>query len=125
ADASANRMSVGTSPRPRDAMEIAKVGVDDRCVTHAIEVHATASFILRISMQPGTVYHEVIHRAAKSAGDPDQAVGTQDSGGASNFQAHEAVMVGAGSKEKRTVAAGLKHFHFRHHVAWIGAAVLR
>src|ERR1019366_3164796 len=74
ADASANRMSVGTSPRPRDAMEIAKVGVDDRCVTHAIEVHATASFILRISMQPGTVYHEVIHRAAKSAGDPDQAV---------------------------------------------------
>src|ERR1039458_8904763 len=52
ADASANRLSVNTSPRACDAMEIAEVGVDDRYVTHAIEVHATVSFILRISMQP-------------------------------------------------------------------------
>src|ERR1035437_3746774 len=52
ADASANRLSVNTSPRACDAMEIAEVGVDDRYVTHAIDVHATVSFILRISMQP-------------------------------------------------------------------------
>ena len=52
ADASGDRMTVGTSPAHCDAMEIAEIGIDDRYVGHATQLHAGVSFILQRSVQP-------------------------------------------------------------------------
>src|SRR5260370_10594906 len=65
----------------------------------------------------------MIH-GATLAGDRDQPGGTRGSGGAGNFQNDEAVMVGAAGEQERTVALVLS-LYFRHHVFWIGAAILR
>src|ERR1039458_4926194 len=46
------------------------------------------------------------------------------SGRASNFQTDEAVIVSAGGDLERTVATRL-NLYFRHHVLWVGAAILR
>src|SRR5437868_14869246 len=54
----------------------------------------------------------------------DQPDGPRSSGGTRNFQADEAVIVRAGGEVERTITIG-RILYFRHHVLWIGAAILR
>src|SRR5271169_99958 len=119
ADATGNRMSVGTHSLD-DAVEIAEIGIDDRSVGHAIQIHTVVSFILRRSMQPQAIHDDVI----SSALGRDQPATSRGSCGTCNFQTDEAVIVGTVGELERTVAVAW-HLYFRHHVLWVGATILR
>src|SRR5712692_1739680 len=107
--AARHRMRVDTRASECNAMEIAEVGIDDRYVGHTTQVDAVVSFILRRSMQPGAIDHNVIRRAFAR----EQTSAPRGSGWTSHFEADEAVIVGAGGEPERTVATRL-NLYLRH-----------
>lgn len=111
AESGIHSVRIGTASCARDAMEVVEIGIDDRNVGSPFHRETGAGFILRVAMQPGAVDDDVIGGALER----DQSRGALDAVGTGDFQADEAVEVGAIGELERPIA-GRGHLHLRQNI---------